>query len=97
MIRISVAAHSSREVVLKIAGHLTRENVDILAREGDHWLNQGDGLVLELGEVQFVDRAGIALLQRWAAQKLVLRGATQFIRIVLEEAGLQVEKGDKKR
>jgi ABC-type transporter Mla MlaB component len=93
MIHISVVARSSREVVLKIAGHLTRENAPILAREGDHWLRQSEVLVLELAEVQFVDRAGLALLQRWATQKLVLRGAIPFIRTLLEQAGLQVEKG----
>ena len=93
MIYISVLARSRKEIVLKIAGHLTRENVPILAREGDHWLSQSVGLALELGEVQFVDRGGLALLQRWAAQKLVLRGATPFIQSLLEQADLEVEKG----
>ena len=89
MLRIMTVSQSQEEVVLKVAGWLAGENVDLLAQEGAPVLGQVRRLVQDLQEVRFIDEAGIALLQGWSSQGLVLRGGSVFIRALLKTHGLE--------
>ena len=93
MLRIMTVSQSQEEVVLKVAGWLAGEHVDLLEQEGAHVLGQVRRLVLNLQEVRFIDEAGIALLQGWSSQGLVLRGGSVFIRALLKTHGLELVLG----
>ena len=88
MLRITVVAQSPEEVVLRVAGSVAGEGVELLAQEGEHRLRTAQRLVLDLSEVQFIDREGLALLRRWSKTGLELRGAALFVRMLLEKHGL---------
>jgi anti-anti-sigma regulatory factor len=45
-------------------------------------------LVLDLEGVRFIDREGMAMLQRWSGEQLVLRNASRFVHRRLEKYGL---------
>jgi anti-anti-sigma factor len=88
MLRITLQTQSSDEVVLKVEGWITGEEVKVLQEEGAHWLKRTGHLVLDLAGVRFIDRAGIALLQSWQGDQLALCGATPFVHALLETHGL---------
>ena len=54
----------------------------------DRCRRQSNRLVLDLGGVKFIDEAGLWVLKKWAGKRLVLRGATLFVRALLHAQGL---------
>lgn len=90
MIRIEAEVQSPTEVMLKIEGDISEKTVDVLKAEGERWLPQKDRLVLDLAGVRFVDTAGLSLLRDWSGERMVLRGASRFVRALLERHGLDV-------
>lgn len=88
MIRLTVRSQTHDEAVLQVDGWVSGEEVKILEEEGTRLLEEAHRLVLELRGVQFFDERGIALLQRWQGERLVLRNGPPFVRALLEEHGL---------
>ena len=88
MIRVTIQCQTREEVVLKVDGWISRNNVPILEEEGTRLLEETQRLVLDLSGVQFIDEIGIALLERWSGDRLVLRNGVPFIRALLERHGL---------
>ena len=92
MLRLTVTSQTSREIVLKVEGWVAGGQVDLLEEEGARQLQEAECLVLDLNGVRFIDRAGIALLKRWAGERLVLRGGSSFIQTLLQTHGLETER-----
>ena len=89
MLRLTIRSQTPEEVVVEVAGWVSGADVDVLEEEGIRLLQEAERLVLDLKGVKFIDREGIALLQRWSGERLVLlRGGSLFIRTLLEEQGL---------
>ena len=88
MIRLTIRSHTPEEAILQVDGWVSGKDVPILAQEGTRLLGETGRLVLDLKGVQFIDRDGIALLQRWSGERLVLRNASWFVRTLLERYGL---------
>ena len=88
MIRLTVISQTREEAVLEVHGWMSGGNVKIVEQEGMRLLGERQRLVLDLRGVKFIDREGIALLQRWSGGRLVLRGASPFVRTLLEKHGL---------
>lgn len=88
MLRLTVVSQTCEEVVLKVEGWVSGENVALLEEESTRLLREAERLVLDLDGVQFIDREGIALLKRWSGKRLELRGGSLFVRGLLEEHGL---------
>ena len=88
MIRLIVQGQTPEETVLQVDGWVSEENVSILEQEGTRLLGESHRLVLDLKGVRYIDGAGIALLQRWQGDRLVLRGGSLFVRGLLEQHGL---------
>ena len=88
MLRLTILSQTPEEVVLALDGRVAETEVKVLEQEGSQHLRQVHRLVLDLEGVKYIDRAGIALLQRWAGERLVLRGASRFIGALLEGHGL---------
>ena len=88
MIRLIVQAQTPEKTVLQVDGWVSEENVSILEQEGIRLLGESRRLVLDLKGVRYIDREGIALLQRWQGDRLVLRGGSLFVRGLLEQHGL---------
>ena len=89
MLRLTIVSQSAEEVVVQVDGWLAGENADLLEREGTRHLQEGKRLVLNLEGVKFIDRTGIALLQRWSGERLVLRGGSSFVRMLLKDYELE--------
>ena len=88
MLRITVVSQTREEVVLKIEGWVSGEDVDLLDQEGTRGMEEAERLLLDLRDVRFIDDAGIALLKRWSGERLMLRGASPFLRVLLATHGL---------
>jgi anti-anti-sigma regulatory factor len=88
MVRLIIRAQTPEEVVLEVHGWVSGEEVGILEAEGTRLLGESQRLVLDLRGVRFMDREGLALLHRWRGDRLELRGASLFIRGLLEDHGL---------
>ncbi|GEM_PF-421561 len=83
MLRITVVSQTKEEVALKIEGRVSGADVELLEQEGSRYLRDAGRLVLDLAGVRFIDEAGIALLQRWSKNYLVLRSGSPFVRALL--------------
>ena len=96
MLRITVVSQSKEEVILKVEGWMSEEYVALLEQEGTSWLQKTGRLVLDLTGVQFIDQAGIALLQCWSGKRLMLSGGSPFVRALLATHRLdeRQEEGD---
>ena len=88
MIRLTVISQSGEETILKVEGQVSGSNVALLEEEGTRLFRETQRLVLDLTDVRFIDREGLAVLKRWAGDRLVLRGASLFLRTRLREHGL---------
>lgn len=84
VLRISVVSQNGEEVVLKVEGWVSEENVCVLEEEGERWFRQVRRLVLDLSGVRFMEDAGIELLQRWYGERLILRDLSPFLHALLE-------------
>ncbi len=91
MLRLTLRSQSAEEVVLQVDGWVSRKAVDLLEQEGWCRLQEARRLVLDLSGVRFIDRGGIALLQCWSGERLVLRGGSSFVRMLLQKHGLNQE------
>ena len=100
MIRIDVVSQTQKQVVLKVEGRLGGIDVNLLEEEVTRWLEETEHLVLDLKNVQFIDRDGIALLKKWSQEPLnqgnesgrplTLKSGSLFIRSLLKTHGLTV-------
>ena len=88
MIRLTIRSQTPEEVILQVDGWVSGKNVPILEQEGTRLLGEAQRLVLDLKGVRFIDEAGMALLQRWQGERLVLRDGPPFVRALLEKHGL---------
>ena len=84
MLRLTLASQNAEQVLLQVDGWLAGENVELLEQEGKRYLGQGKRLVLDLEDTRFIDRAGIALLQEWSGEQLMLRNGSLFVRELLK-------------
>ena len=96
MLRITLVSQTPEEVVLKVEGRVSKEDVPVLEEEGSRWLRKVGHLVLDLTGVRSIDRSGIGVLQRWGEQGLVLRSGSVYNRALLAAHGLDAhfERGD---
>lgn len=90
---ILTVQQNPEETVLIPYGRLAGPEVQLLAQEGQPHLAQAGTLTLDLDGIRFIDDAGVALLQRWLGQGLVLRGGSPFLKALLVAAGLERNEG----
>lgn len=83
--RISLLDDCPDEVVLKIEGWISGENVDLLEQEGNRWLREVGHIVFDLSGVKSIDSKGLALLNGWPADKVALRGESPFVHMLLHQ------------
>jgi len=88
MVRLTVISQTREEAALKVEGWVSGTDVGLLEEEGTRLLGESERLVLDLRGVRFIDREGLALLQRWSGERLVLRGASPFVHTRLAKYGL---------
>lgn len=88
MLRIDLVSASDGEVVLKVDGAIAEPDVGLLAEAGRAGLHPGRQLVLDIEGVEFIDPAGLVLLRAWSGQGLVIRGASLYVRYLLQNQGL---------
>jgi anti-anti-sigma regulatory factor len=60
-------------------------------------MTDGEPVNVDLGAVSFVDERGRDLLLRMRKEGVVLRGASSFLRYMLEDAGGNSEQSDSKK
>jgi len=94
MLRVDVLPAGETEVVLRVVGVLAGQDVGLLAEAVQAQWRPGRQLTLELAQVEYIDPAGLALLGTWASQGLVLRGASLYVRYLLERQGTNQDRED---
>jgi anti-anti-sigma regulatory factor len=76
---LRITREGNGEVVLKISGQATAENVveiaAVIAAE-----KKGGRIVLDCGDLRSVDAAAVKLLEKWEAGSIKLRNCGRYIR-----------------
>lgn len=88
MLRITLVSQDPQVAVLKIAGWLAGDGVALLEKEVGSWFQKVERLILNLKGVQYIDEAGIAALQRWSGERMVLCEGSLFVQTLLRTYGL---------
>ena len=96
MNRLDVVERSSTaERVLELHGEIDMESVADLSSRLDPLVKEGDGLVLDLVGVEFIDSSGLRLLigidgeLRRAGRRLVIRHPSAAVQRLLEITALE--------
>jgi ABC-type transporter Mla MlaB component len=79
MMRISVVQSSSQTVTLRLEGEVKGGWVAELRQSCEEILSQAIVLTLDLADVSFIDRDGIALFHTLKGRDVVLRNASYFV------------------
>ncbi len=94
MLRITVVESSSESARLRVEGRLVGRWVEELRRSCDvHALNAGIRLTLDLGDVSFVDGAGIDLLKQLHSCRVTFLGPSLFVAEQLKNMAPCRDKG----
>lgn len=91
MLQMIVESQTDQTVVLAVYGKVVGDAVELLAQEGTRHRQTGAQLILNLDGVPFIDEAGLALLQGWRGQGLILHGGSAFLRRFLAAQGLELD------
>jgi anti-anti-sigma factor len=91
--RVEVFVDSNGTSTVRVGGELDLSNVDDLRRELDRALpalERVDGLVFDVGELEFMDSSAITLLLQLAGQVREVRmvNATAIVRRIVTATGL---------
>ena len=89
MLRITTHYINSSSVELKLAGRIETEEAALLEGELRRLLRDGTLSLLDLEDIQFINRVGLDLLKRWVDKGLQLRGGSAFIQRMLAANGLE--------
>ena len=91
MLRLTVMSRDRKEAVLKVDGWVAGADVALLEEEGNRLLREAERLILDLEDAKFIDEGGMTLLKNWSGDRLVLRGGSMFLQMLLEKHGLAHE------
>jgi anti-anti-sigma regulatory factor len=88
MLRISLVCEGAQAVVLRLEGRLVGQWVSVLRETCEKVLAEKRTIALDVSEVMFASRAGLALLLDLAAQGVGLSRCSPFLSEELKAAGL---------
>ena len=91
MVRLTVISQSCEETAVKVEGWIRRADLAWMEQDINGWLRETQRVVLDLDDVKFIAPAGIEVLKRCAGDRLVLRGGSVFLRMLLSACGLILE------
>jgi anti-anti-sigma regulatory factor len=86
MLRISLAVEGVRGLTFRLEGRVVGPWVGELRQACEKVLEEKRSLTLDLSEVMFASRAGLALLLELKAQGVVLSGCSPFLSQELKAA-----------
>lgn len=86
MLRISIADRNGQSSLLKLEGQLIGPWVDELRGACEGICRNGHSLTLDLGEVTFADRQGVALLVDLRLRRVHLLSCSPFLQAQLNSA-----------
>jgi ABC-type transporter Mla MlaB component len=79
MLRITDGNLSNEAATLHLEGEVMGPWVLELRRSCERWLASGHSLILDLAEVSFIDRNGIALFQELMSRQVKLINCSPFL------------------
>jgi ABC-type transporter Mla MlaB component len=86
MLRISENGSSDETTTLRLEGQMTGQCVAEAQNVCEQFLAAGRQLTLDLAEMLFVDRSGIALLQDLMRRQVTLVNCSPFLKEQLKQA-----------
>ncbi len=89
MLRITTVTESPTCVTLKLEGRIVSDWVPLLEHECLTALRANRQVRLDFSEVTFIDRSGMAMLQRLAAARVEIINASAFTEALLARAGVR--------
>ena len=86
MLKISRSDLDSAQTTLRLEGRVTRADLAELERSREESQIEGRRLVLDLAGVSFVDREGVAALNRMRRDGIIITGCSPFVGELLKES-----------
>ena len=85
MLRITHTSSTPNDIVLKAEGQIMAEGVGLLESECRRFLGGSQRVLLDLGEVNYLDRRGVLLLRELTRESLALINCPPLVAQVLIE------------
>jgi ABC-type transporter Mla MlaB component len=89
MLRISEIEVNGNDATLRLEGRVVRTQVGEVMNTCEQHLSKGHRLTLDLADLLFADRDGIALLQELVQRGVALVNCSPFLNEELKQAALQ--------
>jgi len=86
MLRISENGSSDEYTILRLEGQMAGQGVVEVQKVCEQYLASGRKLTLDLVDVLFVDRSGVALLQDLMRRQVAVANCSPFLTEQLKEA-----------
>ena len=86
MLKISRSDRDSTHTTLQLEGRVTQAELSELERTRKESQKEGGRLVLDLSGVSFVDREGVAALNRMRRDGIIITGCSPFVGELLKES-----------
>ncbi|HEY7913989.1 MAG TPA: STAS domain-containing protein [Blastocatellia bacterium] len=91
MLRISEANIPGEGTALRLEGEMIGPWVEEVRKACEPYLNGGSCLMLDLADISFIDRSGIALLKELLYSQVRLVNCSSFITEQLKENGNELQ------
>jgi ABC-type transporter Mla MlaB component len=86
VLKISRSDRGSIHTTLQLEGRVTQADLSVLERTREECQKEGRRLVLDLAGVSFVDREGVAALNRMHRDGTIITGCSPFVGELLKES-----------
>ena len=86
MLRLTQTSHGTDDIVLTVEGRIVSDWADVLEQECLDLLDRGTHVVLDIGQVSYLDRRGVRVLRELLQKRLTIRNGTPLVEELLQES-----------
>ena len=86
MLRLTQSRSRNHEIVVRLEGQIVSDWAGVLEQECLKLLDQGSHVVLDIGQVSYLDRRGVQVLRGLLQKRLTIQNGTPLVVELLEES-----------
>jgi len=86
VLRLTQTSNANGEIVLRVEGRIVSDWAGVLEQECLKLLDQGSRVVLDIGQVSYLDRRGVRVLRQLLQKRLRILNGTPLVEELLQES-----------
>jgi anti-anti-sigma regulatory factor len=86
VLRLTQTSHGTGDIVLVVEGRIVSDWAGVLEQECLKLLDRGSHVVLDIGQVSYLDRRGVRVLRELLQKRLTIQNGTPLVEELLQES-----------